>query len=1119
MRSPASYFTQISSGSRRILTLLLFLLPTGLSAQFYQGYQTNFGKNRVQFNDFYWTYYRFTDFDTYFYVGGQELAAYTGKTAGKEIADIEALFDYKSSGRFQFIIFNKLSELKQTNIGLQGDEVTGNTGGLTRVLGNKILLYYDGDHEHFRQQIRAGVAEVLFQQLMFGGNFKDRIQSAVLLTIPYWYSQGLFEYVAKGWGTEEDNKMRDAILSGKYNKFNKISEDEGEFAGHSVWHYVAQNYGKTSIANMLYMARINRNIESGLQYVLGLNLKTLTKNWLVYNQKYYQDEVKFRTTPVNSSVKLRNKTGRTYEHVALSPDGGSIAYIANDYGKYRLYIKDLKTGHRKKVLKGSYKSIEQRTDHSFPLLAWHPSGQFLTVMREQKGDIWMEYYKPGKRKADRSKFMYFNKVLDFSYSADGQEIVLSGVQNGNTDIYVYNVRNRTSKHITDDVFDDLQPRFVGSGKEIVFASSRTNDTLGVGGKPVNNGYDLFVYNGTETLKRITNTPGVNEKNPVPLNEASVAYLSDANGIYNRYVAQLDSVISFVDTSEHYRYFVRNYPQSNYSRNVEEHDISVRKNKYAELMEVNGKYSLFVGPPLPVLTAEAVTPPNTRLRDRKMAAAIPVITPSGTRIVEEKQPEQPAQPQPSKQQEEEVQVLDSGKIDINNYVFQSEFQKPPSQKTTKPRQEVIQTTTDTTTQEAKKETVPIGKSVGQLPADSFLLPTKRNYDLAFSSDYFVTQLDNILQNSTYQVFTGDPFYFDPGLNLFVKIGVNDLMNDYRMSGGFRLSGNFDSNEYFAAYEDLKKRIDKTYSFFRQGREYTSGFSYLKVHTHEAKAQFKYPFNDLTSLRLSVSFRTDRIVTLATDVTSLLKPTENNYWSSIKFEYVFDNTISKGLNLYNGFRYKFFAEGFRQIDKSRTFLGVVGADFRYYLKVHRQIIWANRFAASTSFGDQKLLYYMGSQDNAIVPSDNFDYTIPIDRSQNYGFQAVATNMRGFLQNIRNGNSFALINSELRIPVFTYLLNKPIRSDFIRNFQVAGFCDIGTAWTGSSPFSKDNSFNTQIISQNPVTVILDRQVDPVVAGFGFGLRTRIFGYFIRTDWAWGYEDRVVRDNIFYLSLGLDF
>ena len=60
-----------------------------------------------------------------------------------------------------------------------------------------------------------------------------------------------------------------------------------------------------------------------------------------------------------------------------------------------------------------------------------------------------------------------------------------------------------------------------------------------------------------------------------------------------------------------------------------------------------------------------------------------------------------------------------------------------------------------------------------------------------------------------------------------------------------------------------------------------------------------------------------------------------------------------------------------------------------------------------------------------------------------------MRGFDQNIRNGNSFMVINSELRLPVFKYLLNTPTRIGIIDNFQVVGFGDVGTAWSGPSPF----------------------------------------------------------------------
>jgi hypothetical protein len=1098
---------------------LLFLIPLLLliqlpetHAQFYQGYQMTFGKNRVQYNDFFWTFYRFKNFDTYFYVGGQELAVFVGKTADKEINDVEKLFDFKSNSRLQFMIFNKLSDLKQTNIGLEGDEMSGNTGGLTRVMGTKVLVYFDGNHEHLRQQIRAGVAQVIFNQLLYGGNIKDRLQSAVLLTIPSWYEKGLISYVAKGWGVEEDNQMRDGIISGKYKKFNRLLESESEFAGHSMWHYIAQNYGTSSIANLLYMTRINRSIESGFVYVLGVNLKKLTQNWMSYNQKYYQNEENGRTLPVGDAAVKKNKTGRVFTELTLSHDGTYLAYVTNDLGKYKVYLKNLRENKTKRILKDSYKSLQQKPDFSFPQLAFHPSGQFLTVIREKRGKIWMDYYKPGKRKPETAKFFYFDKVLDFSYADNGQEIVLSGVQQGQSDIFVYNVRSRTSQNITNDFYDDLEPAFIDESRKIVFASNRVNDTLNVDRNdvlPPNNNLDLYSYDyrgNNPVLTRVTNTPLANESHPLAADSGRFYFLSDENGIYNRYVGTIDSTISFIDTVEHYRYFVKTIPQTNYSRNIEEHTMSFRKNFYGEMVFSNGKYRIFVNRAPQSGLETGMIPPATQWRQST------ALNYNNQNTEQEVRPKKFVQvPDTSSDAEVTKQPADSSKIDIDNYVFQSEFGKPPKKKEKTQPSEVKP--------EKAEPLVPIGKSAFEINPDTFLLPKQRNYDVAFSADYFVTQLDNSLQNSTYQTFTGSAFYFDPGLNVLFKVGIADLMNDYKITGGFRLSGDLNSNEYFASFDYLKKRLDKSFMFFRQAREYVAGFSYLKVHTHELKGQLKFPFNDLASLRGSLSLRTDRIVTLSTDIASLQVPTQHDYWGSGKIEYVFDNTISTGLNLFNGFRYKVFVEAFRQIDRKETWLGVVGLDVRNYLKLHRQIIWANRFAASTSTGDEKLIYYLGSQDNAIVPTDIFDYSIPIDYSQNYRFQALATNMRGFLQNIRNGNSFAVINSELRIPVFQYLVNKPIRSDFIRNFQIVGFFDVGTAWTGDNPYSDDNTFNTEIIGGNPVTVILDRQIEPIVAGFGGGLRSRLFGYFLRADWAWGYEDSVIRDPIFYLSLGLDF
>ncbi len=132
--------------------------------------------------------------------------------------------------------------------------------------------------------------------------------------------------------------------------------------------------------------------------------------------------------------------------------------------------------------------------------------------------------------------------------------------------------------------------------------------------------------------------------------------------------------------------------------------------------------------------------------------------------------------------------------------------------------------------------------------------------------------------------------------------------------------------------------------------------------------------------------------------------------------------------------------------------------------------------------------------------FDQNTKVSNNQNYTFQTVATNMRGFSQNVRNGTSFVVSNTELRMPIFKYLFNRPLNSDFFNNFQVIGFFDVGTAWAGKSPKSVENAYNTQIAQQGPITVLIDNRHAPVVAGYGWGMRSRLLGYFIRLDWAWG-------------------
>jgi hypothetical protein len=289
--------------------------------------------------------------------------------------------------------------------------------------------------------------------------------------------------------------------------------------------------------------------------------------------------------------------------------------------------------------------------------------------------------------------------------------------------------------------------------------------------------------------------------------------------------------------------------------------------------------------------------------------------------------------------------------------------------------------------------------------------------------------------------------------------------------------------------------------------------------------RYPLDQVKSLVATLSVRTDRSVFLSTGTYTLSQADEYKYWTGLKFEYIFDNTRRLGMNLYSGLRYKLFTEFYEQVYKEYSELVVFGADIRHYTRLHRSLIWANRLAWSSSQGSSRIIYYLGGVDNWInfTPNKNPTFIpfseISIDTDQNYAYQAVGTNMRGFSQNIRNGNNFAVFNSEIRFPVFKYLANYPLSSNFLDNFQLIGFFDVGTAWSGPTPWSGQNAYDNDIIENGPITITIDAERDPIVAGYGFGLRSQLLGYFIRLDWAWGIENNQLLPHIFYFSMSLDF
>jgi len=1073
----------------------------------------SFGKNRIQYpksdvleSEFFASFYRYDRYDVYFYPKGKELAEYVSKQAYREVNRLENFFEFSLSKRIIFIVYNRLSDFRQSNIGLISGKDETNIGGVTHILDNKVFLYFEGDYKKFDQQISAAITEVILQEMLYGGSVRDRLASSTLMNLPQWYYDGLIAFMSKGWDVETENRVKDGILSGRFKKFNRLEGSDAVYAGQSIWNFIAESYGKSVIPNIIYFAKINRSASAGFLNVLGTNLNALSYEWLDFYKTRFSEDAHNGDLPDSQLIKLKNRKGREFLRARMSPDGNYIAYTSNSEGQIRVMLYDVQRNRTKKIYQTGAK-LGQIEDYTFPVLSWHPSSGILTMMMEYKGQLRFSLYPLDTKKWEHQTIEQLDKALDYSYSDDGLNLAVSGVAHGQSDIFIYNLVANTLEQITNDRADDFSPRFIDHSTRIVFTSNRRD--LSIKSQTDNQlqqqNQDVFIYDyakKSDHLIRLAENIQVDHLQPDRLNDNKYYFLGDDNGLRNRYVAEFDSTIAAIDTTVHYAFQSKSYPLTHYNRNILDQSFSKSTNEWTSLIFSNGKFRLARGAvnetppiskPLPVTSFR-----NRLTRDLAKQDSLRNTPTNPTPVA------QSAIFQNQSTAQRNGLASTKNVVNINNYLFESE--KNSADSIAKPH---------TTTKSVAKDPV-TGRDLDT--------PPLRVYVPSFYINYLASQVDFTFLNTSYQTFTGGAVYYNPGFNMLFKVGTQDLFEDYRVIGGVRFGSNFESNEYLLSFENLKKRLDKEIIFHRQVYQTTTSdyTSVVKATTQELFYLLKYPFSQVNAIKATINGRVDDYHYLSTDLVNMNKPGVTKFWSGLKLEYVFDNTRMLGINLYEGTRYKLFGEYYQQVNGDWSDVFVVGADFRHYQPIHRTLILANRFAISSSFGGSRLIYYLGGVDNWINFSKNvptFDTSMPIDTTQAFVYQANATNMRGFSQNIRNGNSFAVFNSELRWPVFRYFANRPINSDFLNNFQIVGFFDLGTAWSGPSPWNKKNHLNREVIKNGPLVIVIDKGNEPIVAGFGGGLRSRILGYFVRADLAWGIENHVILPRIFYLSLSLDF
>lgn len=1110
---------------------------------FSQGTQVEFGKNRVQYHrDFdEWSQYESDNFIVFWYGRSRNIGEAVVQLAEYDFDEVQRILEHRMNEKVQIVVYADLTDFKQSNIGQE--EVFGNVAGQTKIIGNSLFVYYDGDHSHLRKQIREGIASVYLNTMLFGTNFQEVIQNAVLLNLPLWFTQGLVAYLGEPWNTEVDNALREQMLDPKFKGLGSLATSNPRLMGNALWYYIRTQYTPKTVSNLLYLTRINRSVEGGFQYVLGVPLNEIVLRCERFFLEKYKSELSLRKAPSSPVVPIKNKKQIPITRASISPNGRFMTYVTNNKGKIHLYLQEVSGENRTLIYRQGVKNVFQATDYQYPLVSWSPTGKELVILTEKKDKLFLGTYNLETKKITKEPLAeQYQRVYSMDFY-DPFTLLFSADVSSQADIFLYSTRTRQTQRITNDYFDDKDASSVniGNKKGILFVSNREDSLL----RPVRRDtllplkpFDIFYYDmearGNE-LVRVTHTPFANERKPISIDTSFFAFLSDRSGIMNRETGFLETYIHHItrhiilNDGIHLRFDADSIPtgfdttlidsiyleqvykkraftglNSNVDRNILD-QYKGNANHVYSLIYREKKYQLRKESINP---AEWLTGVKEKGEDLLFPTAVPPpgLPPSGRELLKKSE-------------------ITAKEVPLDEkYYFQTPFGATENKNQVPVTLSPDQTPVGLLT----------GNSLLQKPVYR-LRPTQLiPYRTQFHTDYVITQMDNSLLFGGLDQFAATPNGFSvPPAGMLMKVNLKDLFEDHEFEGGIRVPTSFNGAEYFFLYHNRKHRLDKRWAFYMKDlRNRTETNSYIpqKDRYNILLGQFtlRYPFDIFRSLRGSVTLRRDQMIPLATDAASYTKNIEAQPRIGARVEYVFDNSLETGLNLRSGARFKFFAEFVKKFDFSKnenggqslTFskgiMSILGVDARFYQPILKHSVWATRIAGATVSGSEKILYFLGGVDNWLMPKRDDDISIP---PGNYAFQTLAANLRGFKLNTRNGNNYLLINNELRIPVARYIF-KNISSQLIRNFQVIGFFDAGTAWTGFNPYRADNPLNTTTYKEGEaITVTVNYFRDPIVAGYGVGLRTKLFGYFVRADYGYGIETRVIQKPIWHLSMGLDF
>ncbi len=536
---------------------IYLLLALSISLALLQGY--SFGQNKVNSQQTDWAYIETLHFDIYYPSDQPDFGKLAALMAEDRYYYIKGVLKYPITTRIPVIFYKSKNEFQTTNIIYP--LLSEGVGGFTESLKNRVVVPFEGSYAALEELLTHELTHAYLNAL--DNRLASTFRSLRPTSFPFWFSEGLPEYLSVG-GEDDYNNMfiLDMVVNDNLPSLENIYGYLAYRLGESFLTYLGKTYGSDKVSEFFYNTRSAGDLDSASSSVFGMEFEDLESRWKYQLKRDYFPVVNSHGIPseLYEQVTDDSEDGSYFNQAPrYSPDGSRYVYFSNQGARYSIWMAGSQGfAEPRKIITGEATGAMEEFYYFRSNLSWFPDNRRIAFVAKTSDGDRIHIADVERERIERSiSIPQLSAIFEVDISPDGSRIALAGQAGLQTDLFIYDLNTGFTTRLTNDLYNDLQPRFSPDGTMLAYSSERrgSSATEGYFGGMTKNIFSIDL--ASREIKQHT----FEQDNCIkPFWDATgtrIIYISDQGGISNLHVidtqnssrAELSSTLAGIDSAD------------------------------------------------------------------------------------------------------------------------------------------------------------------------------------------------------------------------------------------------------------------------------------------------------------------------------------------------------------------------------------------------------------------------------------------------------------------------------------------------------------------------------------------------------------------------------------------